>query len=105
MTTQPKLVDVAELQTLMAGISLDDAKQNEYINARWLKYVEWWDWRSRQAKMQYQWLRGAVVVGGALIPALVGLRELQQFSEYAWIFSVTSIVASLERKRCQEPFM
>ncbi len=39
----PKLVDLEELKTLMSGVSLSDAKANEYINARWLKYVEWWD--------------------------------------------------------------
>ena len=42
----PKLVDLEELKTLMGGVSLNDPKSNEYINARWLKYVEWWDWRS-----------------------------------------------------------
>lgn len=50
----------------MTGVNLNDAKLNEYINARWLKYVEWWDWRSRQAKRKYQALRSAVVVGSAL---------------------------------------
>ncbi len=91
----PKLVDLEDLKTLMNGVSLNDPKSNEYINARWLKYVEWWDWRSWQAKRKYQALKIAVIVGSALIPALVGLRELKQFGEYAWMFSVASIVASL----------
>ena len=95
MKTHPQLVDLEELKTLMTGVILNDAKLNEYINARWLKYVEWWDWRSRQAKWKYQALRSAVVIGGALIPALVGLRELKQFGEYAWIFSMALIVVSL----------
>jgi len=91
----PKLVDLEQLKTLMSGVNLSDAKANEYINARWLKYVEWWDWRSRESKRKYQALKTAVIVGSALIPALVGLRELKQFGEYAWIFSVASILASL----------
>jgi hypothetical protein len=95
MKNDPQLVDVEEYSTLMSGISLNDAKMNEYINARWLKYVEWWDWRSRQAKRKYQALRSAVVVGSALIPALVGLRELGQFAKYSWAFAVASIVTSL----------
>ena len=95
MKNDPKLVDLEEYKTLMSGISLNDAKMNEYINARWLKYVEWWDWRSRQAKRKYQALRSAVVVGSALIPALVGPQELKQVSEYRWMFAVASIVTSL----------
>jgi hypothetical protein len=95
MKHDPQLVDLEELKTLMTGVNLNDANLNEYINARWLKYVEWWDWRSRQAKRKYQALRSAVVVGSALIPALVGLRELTQFVKYAWILAVASIVVSL----------
>jgi hypothetical protein len=73
---------------------LSEANLNAYLNARWLKYVEWWDRRSRSAKWKYQWMRGAVVVAGALIPAFVGLRELTE-QAHAWIFAVASIVASL----------
>jgi Protein of unknown function (DUF4231) len=91
----PQLVDLQELKTLMTGVNLNDANLNEYINARWLKYVEWWDWRSRQAKRKYQALRAAVVVGSALIPALVGLRELHQFEKQVWILAVASIVVSV----------
>ena len=90
----PQLVDLEELKTLMTGVQLDDPNFNAYINARWLKYVEWWDCRSRSAKWKYQWMRGLVVVAGALIPALVGLRELVEPS-HAWIFAVASIIASL----------
>jgi hypothetical protein len=54
MKHDPQLVDLEELKTLMTGVNLNDANLNEYINARWLKYVEWWDWRSRQAKRKYQ---------------------------------------------------
>ena len=79
----------------MNGVQLSDQKLNEYINARWLKYVEWWDSRASKAKWKYFALRSAVVIGGALIPALVGLRELAQFADVAWMFAVASIVVSL----------
>jgi hypothetical protein len=46
----PKLVDLEELRKLMKGAQLDDPKLKEYINARWLKYVEWWDSRAAKAK-------------------------------------------------------
>lgn len=94
MKSLPQLVDLEELKTLMTGVELNDAKLNAYINARWLRYVEWWDARSRSAKTKYQWMRGAVVVAGALIPAFVGLRELIG-PAHAWLFAVASIVASL----------
>src|SRR5262245_52178213 len=95
MKTSPKLVDLEELKKLMEGVKLADPKVNEYINARWLKYVEWWDSRAAKAKWKYFALRSAVVIGGALVPALVGLRELRQFENAAWTFSVASIVVSL----------
>jgi hypothetical protein len=90
-----KLLDVKKLRKLISELELGDEKRNEYIEARWLNYVIWWDSRSRRAKKKYQWLRGAVVVAGALIPALVGLRELNVWSNYGWVFAVASIVASL----------
>jgi hypothetical protein len=90
----PQLVDLEELKALMTGVELNDVKLNAYINARWLRYVEWWDARSRSAKTKYQWMRGAVVIAGALIPAFVGLRELIE-PAHAWLFAVASIVASL----------
>ncbi len=46
MKSKPALVDLTELRTLMMGVELGDTKRNEYINARWLKYVEWWDFRA-----------------------------------------------------------
>jgi len=46
----PKLVDFEELKKLMEGVQLNDPKLNEYINARWLNYVKWWDCRARKAK-------------------------------------------------------
>ena len=95
MKKNPALVDVNKLNTLVAALDLGDEKLNEYLNARWLNYVEWWDWRSRQAKRKYEALRCAVVVGSALIPALVGIRELKQFGEYSWIFAVALIAVSL----------
>lgn len=95
MKNDPKLVDLAELKRLMDGVELVDDKSNEYINARWLKYVEWWDWRSTTAKRRYLALRSAVVIGGALIPAFVGLREAKYFGSYDWVFSIASIIASL----------
>jgi len=95
MNTNPQLVDINKLRELITGLNLGDKEWNEYIEARWLNYVEWWDSRARSAKRKYFCLRCAVIIAGALIPALVGLREVKVFSNYDWVFSVASIVASL----------
>ena len=93
--SNPVLVDLAKLRELIAGLELDDPRRNEYLNARWLKYVEWWDSRASKAKWKYLALRSAVVIGGALIPALVALRELKLFADADLVFAVGSIVVSL----------
>lgn len=95
MKTAPKLVDLEELRALITALELGDPKRNEYIIARWLKYVEWWDSRARGARWRYFSLRGAVVIASALVPAFIGLRELSALGEGAWVFSVASIIASL----------
>lgn len=95
MTQKPIHVDLKQLAHLINGLDLGDEKRNSRLEARWWHYVRWWDSRSRGAKWKYQWLRGAVVVGGALIPAFVGLRELKAWGQYDWVFAVASIVASL----------
>lgn len=41
-------------------------------------------------------VRGVVIVGSALIPALVALRELSAVQELARVFAVASIIVSLE---------
>ena len=95
MADDIKLVDLAILRRLVETLDLKDPARREYLEARWLKYVEWWDSRAWNAKWRYFTLRSAVVIGGALIPALVGLRELNVWARHAWIFSLASIVASL----------
>jgi hypothetical protein len=90
------LVDREKLEQIIDRLELDKEKrQNENIKARWLNYVLWWDSRAREARRKYFGLRSAVVIGGALIPALVGLRELNAWSDQSWIFSVASVLASL----------
>jgi hypothetical protein len=101
MSNSTCLVDLKELRRLVNELDLkDDKHRNEYINARWLKYVEWWDFRARSAKKLYYAVSIATIIGGALIPALVGLRELNVWGSQAWMFSVASIAASLTVAIC-----
>ena len=95
MSNSGNLVDLEEMRRLVDDLDLSDLHRNEYMNARWLKYVEWWDLRARGATRKYYAISIATVVGSALIPALVGLRELNVWGGQVWLFSVASIVASL----------
>ena len=95
MSPKPVLVDRERLETLIDSLELGDPKRNEYLKARWLNYVLWWDYRSNDARRKYFFLRVAVVIAGALVPALVGLRELNQSGSLSWVFAVLSIIVSL----------
>jgi Protein of unknown function (DUF4231) len=88
-----QLVDLAQLRSAIAALKIEEP-QREFLIARWLKYVEWWDSRASLAKSKYHGLRAAVVVGSALTPAIVGLRELQP-DEYGVLFSVASVIVAL----------
>jgi hypothetical protein len=95
MSDKPIHIDLAELGEIISGLDLGCEKRNLRLKARWWHYLKWWESRAKSAKRKYQWLRGAVVVAGALVPALVGLRELKVWGQYDWGFAVASIVASL----------
>lgn len=95
MKSEPVLVDIEKLRAIIMGLELGNKKWNEYIEARWLNYVEWWDSRASKSKRRYHGLRWAVIVAGALIPALVALRELEVLERYAAVFAIASIAASL----------
>jgi len=95
MSNRPVLVDLAKYHELIEGLELEDRKRNEYLIARWLKYVEWWDVQAGRAKWKYHALRGAVVVGGALIPALVALRDSKLPAGADSAVAIGAIVVSL----------
>ena len=90
-----ELVDIDTLRELIKKLELGDPQRNAHVEARWLNYVDWWDSRASKAKWRYHGLRTTVVIGGALIPALVGLREMADLAPYATWFAVASIVVSL----------
>jgi hypothetical protein len=88
------LVDPAELSNLIDKINdLNDAER-ESIKARWLKYLQWWDSRARRAKTWYYLLRTVVVAGGAAIPVLLALAEVNQLADSALGFTIASIITS-----------
>lgn len=91
----PRPVNPEQLRALVASLELDDRRQNDYVAARWLAYVRWWERRALVAKRWYLGLRSVVVVGGALVPALVSLREVQDLSRFGWAFTAAAILVSL----------
>lgn len=94
MSARAPLVDIAKLRTLLEGLHLGDNNQrNVQLEARWLNYVEWWDGRAAEAKWKYLGLRSTVIIGSALIPALVAMRELATAPMTATV-AVASIVVS-----------
>jgi hypothetical protein len=65
------LVDEHQLNKLIDQLDLEPS-QKEFIKARWLKYVMWWDKRSNESKGPYQRLRAAAAIAGVITAALVG---------------------------------
>jgi len=66
-----KLVDEEQLTQIIEQLDLEQMQQ-DFIKARWLKYVMWWDKRSKEAKGPYQRLRATAAIAGVVTSALVG---------------------------------
>ena len=66
------LVDVTRLgQAVDLLVEELGSAQIEFMKARWLHQIQYWDQRSRDARWKYFALRGVVVVlGGVSIPVL-----------------------------------
>jgi hypothetical protein len=90
-----RLIDDTELAALIEQLDLRDEKKKAYLKARWFRYVQWWNRRARESKWKYQTLRCIVMIGSALIPALVGLREMRMFEAHTTTFTIATIVVSL----------
>ena len=88
------LVDPAKLSNLIDKLDDLNAAERESIKARWLKYVQWWDSRARQAKTRYYFFRTVVVVGSAAIPVLLALAQVNQLADSALGFTIASIITS-----------
>ncbi|GAA0953986.1 DUF4231 domain-containing protein [Virgisporangium aurantiacum] len=69
--------------------------QREFLRHRWLDQVRWAEGKAGTAQRWYRVLRLTTIVGGVLIPALIGLDLTEPASEYLrWaIFCVGLVVA------------
>lgn len=63
--------------------------QKDYLRMRWLDQVLWMEGRAARARDRYYQLRVTAILGGVLVPVLVGLtpvegeRKMLQFFRYA----------------------
>ncbi|AOY84079.1 DUF4231 domain-containing protein [Moorena producens JHB] len=63
-----------EIGGLIDGIDLSDL-QKRFIKARWLDQVLWLDKRANQCRNHYYALRMLTIIGGVIVPALVGINS------------------------------
>ncbi|WP_293106339.1 DUF4231 domain-containing protein [Moorena sp. SIO3I6] len=63
-----------EIGGLIDGIDLSEM-QKRFIKARWLDQVLWLDKRANQSRNHYYSLRMITIIGGVIVPALVGINS------------------------------
>ena len=63
-----------EMGGLIDGIDLSEM-QKRFIKARWLDQVLWLDKRANQCRNHYYALRMMTIIGGVIVPALVGINS------------------------------
>lgn len=83
-----KLVDKQALTNLIGKLDTLDDQHRDFLANRWLHYLLWWDERSRGSKWKYYTLRSIVIIGGSVIPLLVGLHASGRSSKYIQAITV-----------------
>lgn len=84
----------AQLAPLIERLQLQPL-QLEYLRRRWLEQLDWNDDKSTKLQGRYRVLRLTTIVGGVLVPALVGLNVTGPVSEgIRWtVFALGLVVA------------
>lgn len=79
---------------LIDSLQLEDHRKN-ILKKRWLDQVIWIEGKSAQARTRYYTLRLSAIIGGLIVPALIGLNFEGTVSDvFRWIvFAVSLIVA------------
>jgi hypothetical protein len=91
---RPTLLDLDELREGFAGLELEDGAK-PFLESVWLRYVDWWDYRARQARRRYYALRGIVLVGGAATPSLIGFGLGTGESVVEWVAWSTGLLVAI----------
>jgi uncharacterized protein DUF4231 len=88
-----KLVNEAEFRDTIGKLDLDEHRKDQ-LSKRWLHYVLWWDDRARDSKWKYHALRSIVIVGGAVLPALVSLN-ISDPKRATYVHTLTAAISVL----------
>lgn len=93
-----QLVNEDALRSVIDHLQLSE-EQKQHIKDRWLNYVVWWDSKASENKRKHYLLRSIVVVGGIIIPALIGTAATPNLSgirdEYINVFQWSAFFLSL----------
>jgi hypothetical protein len=75
---------------------LDDLSvlQKRFLHSRWLDQLLWMDAKAKKCQTYYYALRLVAIVGGVIVPALVGLR-LEDGPLAVWKFRFTLLLSLL----------
>lgn len=65
-------LDIPALKNVISDLEYLSETQRQSIIDRWLNYVIWWDSRATENKRKHYRYRRIVVIGGVVLPALVG---------------------------------
>jgi hypothetical protein len=66
------LINKTDLETVIDSLEGLTDSHKQHIKKRWLSYIVRWDNRAAECKWKHYTLRGMVVLGGVIIPALIG---------------------------------
>ena len=97
MTAEPPLTGAAqEFAGVIGEFDLDE-RQRQFLQARWLDQLVWFDAKAKQAQRRYYALRLVAIVGGLIVPALVSLtvRHAEVASAVAWTTFALSLVVGI----------
>lgn len=85
-------VNENELSTMIDVLDDLTVLQKRFLYSRWLDQVRWIEGRAKSAQTRYYALRLLAIVGGVLVPALVGLK-VDGSPASIWIFRFTFLLS------------
>ena len=75
-----QLLNIPALERVISNLIGLSETEKQFITDRWLNYVIWWDSRASKHKRLHFRLRIIVVIGGVVIPALIGTAATPNLS-------------------------
>lgn len=83
------------LNQLIDAVNLTDL-QKRFLKSRWLDQLMWMESSAKKAQMRYYLLRLMCIIGGVMIPALVGLDMDDKMNEFIrWMTVLLSLMVAV----------